>query len=43
MRNMELHLPARYARPLWGWPKRFLQRMDAADTRVEIVGSLLKD
>lgn len=37
IRNMELHLPLRYARLLWGWPDRFLQRMDAANTRVVLV------
>ncbi|MEW6182501.1 MAG: glycerophosphodiester phosphodiesterase family protein [Bacillota bacterium] len=36
-RNLEIHLPLRYARLLWGWPGRFLQRMDRANTRVVLV------
>lgn len=35
--NMELHLPVRYAKVLWGWPDKFLQRMDKANTRVVLV------
>ena len=37
IRNMELHIPAKYAGFLWGWPDRFLQRMDRANTRVVLV------
>lgn len=37
IRNMELHLPLRYAKLLWGWPDQFLQRMDSANTRVVLV------
>lgn len=37
MRNMELHLPVAYAGLLWGWPDRFLQRMERANTRVVLV------
>ena len=37
MRNMELHLPEEYAGLLWGWPNRFLQRMEQANTRVVLV------
>lgn len=37
IRNMEMHLRLEYARLLWGWPDRFLQRMDAAHTRVVLV------
>ena len=33
-RNTEIHLPLKYARFLWGWPNRFLQRMAAVNTRV---------
>lgn len=36
-RNTELHLPLKYARLLWGWPNRFLQRMAAVNTRVVLV------
>lgn len=38
LHNMELHLPINYARLLWGWPHRFLERMDRVNTRVVIVG-----
>lgn len=37
IRNMQLHLPVEYAIFLWGWPDRFLQRMDEANTRVVLV------
>lgn len=37
IRNMELHLPVEYAGFLWGWPDRFLQRMERANTRVVLV------
>lgn len=36
-RNTEIHLPLKYARFLWGWPNRFLQRMAAVNTRVVLV------
>jgi len=32
IRNTHLHLPLKYARFLWGWPHRFLARMEAAGT-----------
>ena len=37
MHNMELHLPLKYARALWGWPYKFNKRMEAVNTRVVIV------
>ena len=37
MRATHLHLPLRYARYLWGWPARFLQRMDKVNTRIVLV------
>ena len=37
IRNLELHIPASYARLLWGWPDKFLQRMGAVNTRVVLV------
>jgi glycerophosphoryl diester phosphodiesterase len=37
MKNMEIHLPIQYARLFWGWPDKFLQRMDKANTRVVLV------
>lgn len=36
-RNM-LMVPANYARWMWGWPNRFLQRMDQVGTRVFLIG-----
>jgi glycerophosphoryl diester phosphodiesterase len=35
--HIELHLPQRYGRLLWGWPNLFVDRMRAADTRVILV------
>ena len=37
LHNMELHLPLKYARFLWGWPNRFIKRMESVNTRVVIV------
>lgn len=37
IRNLEIHLPIQYAKFFWGWPDKFLQRMDAANTRVVLV------
>lgn len=37
IRHTEIHLPVSYARWLWGWPNRFMQRMNRADTRVVLV------
>lgn len=34
----ELHIPDKVAPWLLGWPNRFLNRMDKADTRVIVVG-----
>lgn len=36
-RNTQLHIPEKYAPWLWGWPDRFLQRMEAVNTRVILV------
>lgn len=33
-----LFVPANVARWLWGWPNRFLQRMDRVGTRVVLIG-----
>lgn len=38
MEHGELHIPDKVAPWLWGWPNRFLNRMDKADTRVIVVG-----
>lgn len=37
-RNTELHIPEKIAPWLWGWPDKFLNRMEQANTRVVIVG-----
>ncbi len=37
MHNMELHIPLQYAKFLWGWPHKFVERMEAVNTRVVIV------
>lgn len=37
IRNTHLHLPLKYARFLWGWPYRFLSRMEAVGTSVVLV------
>lgn len=37
MHNMELHIPLRYAKYLWGWPYKFVKRMESVNTRVVIV------
>jgi len=36
--NTELHIPEKIGPFLWGWPNRFLNRMDDVDTRTIIVG-----
>ncbi|HDX9689573.1 glycerophosphodiester phosphodiesterase [Bacillus cereus] len=38
LKHGELHIPDKVAPWLWGWPNRFLNRMDKADTRVIVVG-----
>ncbi|WP_026567081.1 glycerophosphodiester phosphodiesterase family protein [Bacillus sp. UNC41MFS5] len=35
--NTQLHLPEKYAPLLWGWPNKFLNRMDDVNTRVIVV------
>jgi len=37
MRNIELHMPIEYAKYLWGWPHKFIKRMDKVNTRMVIV------
>lgn len=34
---MEIHIPLSYAKYFWGWPNRFVERMEAVNTRVVIV------
>ncbi|PGH85798.1 glycerophosphodiester phosphodiesterase [Bacillus thuringiensis] len=38
IKHGELHIPDKVAPILWGWPNRFLNRMEKADTRVIVVG-----
>lgn len=35
--NTQLHIPEKYAPYLWGWPNKFLNRMDKVNTRVIVV------
>ncbi len=37
LRGGQIQIPLIYAKFLWGWPDRFLQRMEAAGTRVILV------
>lgn len=37
MENTYFHLPEKYARILWGWPHRFIQRVENADSLFVIV------
>ncbi|WP_248924742.1 glycerophosphodiester phosphodiesterase family protein [Paenibacillus hamazuiensis] len=36
--HTELHIPDKIAPWLWGWPEKFLNRMEQADNRVIVVG-----
>ncbi|MFL6561170.1 MAG: glycerophosphodiester phosphodiesterase family protein [Bacillus sp. (in: firmicutes)] len=36
-KNTQLHIPEKYAPWLWGWPNKFLTRMDQVNTRVIVV------
>lgn len=35
--NMQIHIPIKFAKYLWGWPHKFIERMDSVNTRVVIV------
>ena len=37
LENTEIHIPLQYASLLWGWPNKFLDRMESINTRVVIV------
>lgn len=37
LRDMELHIPLKYAKFLWGWPGKFMERMDSVNARVVLV------
>lgn len=32
--NTQLHIPEKYAPYMWGWPEKFIQRMDKKNTRI---------
>lgn len=36
-RNTQLHIPEKYAPFLWGWPDKFLNRMERVNTKVILV------
>ncbi|MCM3706967.1 MULTISPECIES: glycerophosphodiester phosphodiesterase family protein [Cytobacillus] len=36
-KNTQVHIPESYTKLLWGWPNKFLNRMDEAGTRVIVV------
>jgi glycerophosphoryl diester phosphodiesterase len=36
-RNLEIHMPLNYARLFWGWPFRFLRRVQKANSRFVLV------
>lgn len=36
--NTQIHLPETYARWMWGWPNRFVERMESVGTNVLLVG-----
>ena len=38
IRNTDLRLPLKYAKFLWGWPHKFMERMETSGTRVEVTG-----
>lgn len=37
IKNAQIHVPLKYARYLWGWPRKFLNRMDSVNTRITLV------
>ncbi|MNJ35716.1 putative glycerophosphoryl diester phosphodiesterase 1 [compost metagenome] len=36
-KNTQLHIPEKFASWLWGWPNKFLNRMESVNTRVIVV------
>lgn len=36
-KNTQIHIPEEFAPILWGWPNKFIKRMDKVDTRVIVV------
>lgn len=37
IRNTQIHIPLKYAKFLWGWPNKFLNRMDSVNSRIILV------
>lgn len=37
MHNMEILIPLKWAKYLWGWPHKFVERMESVNTRVVLV------
>ena len=37
LKNMYVGLPIKYAKVLWGWPNKFVERMEKSNTKVVIV------
>lgn len=37
LHNMEIHIPVSYAKFLWAWPNKFIDRMKSVNTQVVIV------
>lgn len=37
MYNMQIHIPLKYAKYLWGWPHKFVERMESVNIKVVIV------
>ena len=37
IQNMEIHIPIKYAKFLWRWPKKFVARMASVNTKVVVV------
>jgi glycerophosphoryl diester phosphodiesterase len=35
--NMQIHIPEKYAKWMWGWPDKFIKRLEDAGTRVILV------
>ncbi|WOI53408.1 glycerophosphodiester phosphodiesterase family protein [Parvularcula sp. LCG005] len=42
-RGRIMFVPVSHARLMWGWPHRFMQRMDGVGTRVVLLGPMTKD
>jgi len=38
--NMQIRIPLNYAQYLWGWPYKFLERMDSVNTKAQCLDGL---